>query len=159
MFVTGTNDVQRDLNRLLIKSLEGYPCVSYDMESWWDKPFVLLHATRKYGKVVWVDNDVEIVSKEFFSILDIPATSASWDAPASNFNTGVIVINEEHAYNWAINLDYTKHGDQDSFPKPDYYLDSRFNSLRLAPVPNAYAHHHTGAAKWKYLNDNQSSLL
>ena len=156
MFILGTNDAQKELNELLQKSLAGYPYVSYDMNSWWDKPFVLLHATRKYGKVVWVDNDVEIRSKEFFTILDIPSTSASWDAPASNFNTGVIVINEEHAYNWALNLDYTKHGDQDSFPEPDYYLDYRYNSLR--PVPEAYAHHHTGERKWKYLNDYKSTL-
>lgn len=155
-FAMGSDKTQRLFNTHLYKVLmdrSPIPIYNREMDSWWDKPYVIQDALQYFERVIWIDNDIEIRSEKFFDLVDYPATMACMDGPMTytmnkiQFNTGLVIIDSEHTEKWLANLDRDKRSDQECFPTENVdLLDMRFNWLRLMGTPNTpiYAYHWTG---------------
>lgn len=155
-FVMGTNREQVDLNEYLYGYLMEYspiPVFNEKLGSWYDKPYLIKEALQLFEKAIWIDNDIEIISQDFFSIIESPTTSACLDYPMYYayknlvFNTGLVVIDEEHNDKWLKQLDRAKRSDQECFPVDGVLqLDFRFNYLRLMgpKKEDIFAYHWTG---------------
>ena len=170
MFVIASDIKQQKYAQFMIKQLKGFPVhyigIGWEPpkgayltteipmpqfgKPWCAKPAAILAALHFHKKVIWLDNDIEIVDMyNFKQIWHQQPLALAWDGRANNYNTGVIVAGQENALIINEWCDKVKLGvpDQDAFATIDITpkkLDSRFNSLRLAPTPGAFANHHTG---------------
>lgn len=166
-FAMGTNEEQKLFNSILYKKLmdiSPIPVFNREMDSWWDKPYVCKDAFKYFEKVIWIDNDIEIRSEKFFEIIDFVPVTATPDYPVlfkykrEEYNTGLIVLDEQHTDEWINSLDKNQRSDQECFPAHNVTpLDLKFNYLRnMGPESlfkeEIYAYHWTGSiGKQRYL--------